>query len=339
MIRVLLLAVWLCLILITSMSAADLSLDTKQKADHALLGMDDVIMRINCGVCRITGKTIMPGGKNARVIDDNILVAFDYSNHFYRFDNGNLAKSLLTPEFFYEMRGINEPNVSVIRSNASEPIVSNDFCELVDVQDIFRFVPVGPHMPFKYQKSVLHQNPKKIKKIGYKELTNELVSVTIEFPNPDGYDPPLTAEFIINKANGYTLQHAEYNCGYTADISWKYINKTWVPVSYVFNSGLNFSVEWKIEWEQVNEKVDNKFFNLEEVIGEQDNDVLMFSYELGSPSVLVGRVGKGVSTLNTNKSTVKYPYLRPLLIMSGLILIFISLCKKVYDRLRAKSRR
>jgi hypothetical protein len=58
--------------------AAELTTNLKQKADILLYSIDDTIMQINSGVCRITGKTVEPGGN---VINDDILIAFDYNKN------------------------------------------------------------------------------------------------------------------------------------------------------------------------------------------------------------------------------------------------------------------
>jgi hypothetical protein len=219
--------------------------------------------------------------------------------------------------------------------------VSTVFCDFIDIQHLFCFVPVGPHKPYDYQNSVFHKQIEKFKILNYEDITNDLASVTIEYPNPYNYEVPLTAKFVANKTNGYTVQHIEYNCGYIKDISWKNINQTWVPVAYVFKSGSDFSVEWKIEWEQVNEKVDSQFFSLEEMVGDQEDKfsryegIPMFSEELGSPPIIIGQVGKGItSTIDQPKT--KYLYFRYILITTGLILMFIAFIKMIYDRWKKK---
>jgi hypothetical protein len=58
-----LLVVLLNTILVVDLFAAELTPDLKQKADILLRGIDDTIMRINSGVCRIVGETVRPGGE------------------------------------------------------------------------------------------------------------------------------------------------------------------------------------------------------------------------------------------------------------------------------------
>jgi hypothetical protein len=277
---------------------------------------------------------VRPGG---RIVNDDILIAFDYHKHFYRFDNGKLIRTLLTPEHYYELWNVDEHNASVRRSSVTDLKVSSVFCDFIDIQNLFCFVPVGPHKPYDYQNSVFHQQIQKLKVLNYKEVVGDIANVTIEYPNPYNYEVPLIATFAVNITNGYTVQHIEYNCGYTKDISWKNINKTWVPVAYVFECGsdMNFSVEWKVEWEQVNEKVDTQWFNLEEMVGDREESIPMLSAELGEPPIIIGRIGKGVTSI-MDQPKAKYPYMRSILIIAGLIMMFIAFLKMAYDRWNKK---
>lgn len=314
--------------------AADLPPDVQRKADQVFLGFDDTLMRINSGICRITGKTTKPSGKVIKdVINDDILIAFDYNAHFYRFDNGDLKRTLLTPEFFYEVWHPNTSQVSVKRSSASAPEATSIFCHLVDIQDVFRFVPVGPHKPYAYQQSAFHENNRGIIKSHYEDLPNGIVRVTTKTP-PSVIIPEFT-EYLINTNNGYTVQHIKRSVGYVFDISWKSINQTWVPVAYVFKSGEqfgNFGVEWKIEWEQVNGKVDPKFFSLDEMLADQEDGAIMLSEELGSPPLIIGKVGKGATPLSYMSLPNKYHRLRFWLVAVGTVLIIFALGKMWYDR-------
>jgi hypothetical protein len=330
MLRNSLLVVLIGVMLATCSFAGDLTPELKQKADMVFQGFDDTIMRINSGVCRITGKTVEPGGN---VINDDILIAFDYNKHFYRFDNGKLKRTLLTLDYFYEVWHPDTYGMSVKRSPASDPKATSVFCFLVDIQGVFCFVPVGSHKPYDYQKkSKFHKKNDSEKRINYEELTNGLIKVSTEIPKI-----ALTAEYFINKNNGYTMQQIKMSNGYTQDISWKNINQTWVPVAYVFKSGADFGVEWKIEWEQVNEKVDPKFFDLEEIVGDQEEGIPMFSEELGSPAIIIGQVGKGVTSIIDDQPKARYSYFRYFLITAGLIMMLIGLGKMAYDRWIRKS--
>jgi hypothetical protein len=328
MMRYFLLAVLLGTVFVVSSFAVELTSDLKQKADMVFQGVDDMIMSLNSGICRITGTTIRPGGER---INDEILIAFDYSKQLYRFDNGVRARTLLTPEYYYEVWNLNTLYVSIERSLAAEPHVS-PHPNFVDIRALFMFVPVGPHRPNDYI-SLIHQKIDLFKSVNYEKISNDLVKIKKEFPNPEGYADPLSAEFIVNIANGYTVQHIEYSCGYKMEISWKQINKVWVPIAYVQKSNEGFGVEWKIDWEVTNKNISSQYFLLEELVADQES-VPIISRELGNP-VQIGTLGKDVTSI-TDQPKIKYPYFRYILIITGLILMFIAFIKMVYDRWKKK---
>ena len=337
MFRNVLLMFFCCTISTSHMFAADLSQESQRKADIALRGFDDTIMRINSGICRITGKTIETNGN---VINDDILIAFDYGAHCYRFDNGNLKRTLLTPEFYYEVWHPNTQGVSVTRSPASNPEVTSIHCSFVDIQSVFRFTPVGPKRPFSYQQSDFHQKIGEIIKTGYEELPNGLVRIMTDIPLPPTA-PKIYTEYIINTNEGHIVQQIKVSIGYTFDVSWKNINQTWVPVAYVFDSGQNFGVEWTIEWEQVNEKVDPKYFCLEEMLADQEDGALMLSDELGTGTIIIGRVGGGhepiTDFLSEEFKPGSYSPFRNIFMYLGVCLIILALGKKAYDYWRARA--
>ena len=325
-----------CVLLATPLFSAELSPELRKKADHALQSLDDTIMRMNSGICRITGKTINPNGE---VIDDDILIAFDYGANLYRFDNGDLKRTLLTPEYFYEVSALHTPFVAVNRSPASDPLSTGWPCCFVDIQYLYRFTVVGTYKPKKYQESEFHLRNKDIIKVGYEELPNGLIKVTTVTPptTSSGMDPEYE-EYLLDKNNGYTLLKLKRSGGYTYELSWKKINQTWVPVSYVFDSGTKygiFGVEWKIDWEQVNEKVDETYFDLEEMLADQEEGAWLLTEERGSSPVITGKVGKGAMMLPEIASPSKnVSYFRYFLVAAGLILILLALGKKFYDRKR-----
>lgn len=304
--------------------SADLSSQERQKADEALQNFDATIMRIKSGVCRIVGKTTEPNGN---VIDDDIFIAFDYDAKLYRFDNGDLKRALLTPEFFYEVWNLNTNGVSVKKSPASAPEATSVHCRLVDVQNLFRFVPVGPHRPNAYRESAFHLQNKEVTKVAYEELPDGFVKVTTSTP-PDAPVAERT-EYLLDQKNGWTPTQIKRDCGYTFDLSWKKIDETWVPVSYRFQSGPkfgDFGVEWKIDWEQVGGKVDDAFFDLDEALADQENGAIIFD-----ASTIVGKIGGGTPLPETARSA-KPSYFRYVLIAAGAILILLVLGKKICGR-------
>jgi hypothetical protein len=308
--------------------ASDLSVDVKNKINMVFRGVDDMIMSINSGICRISGTTIRPGGKR---IEDDMFVAFDYNKKNYRFDNRN-SRTLSTTEYYYEVWNLNTQHVNIERSLIIEPSVSAD-SNFVDLRALFLFVPVGPHLPNDYQLKI-HEKIDLFKGLEYKKMPNNIVKVKIEFPNPLGYSEPLTADFFVNITNGYAVQYIEYNCGYTMNISWKQINKVWVPVTYVFKSTQGIEVEWKIDWEIVNKEIPSKYFSLKEMVADQVVPLIpIITRELGSP-VIIGKIGKGSESIVEQPQRIQY--IRLFLIIAGLVLLFIGIIKHGYDRWKQK---
>jgi hypothetical protein len=324
-----------CVLLATPLFSAELSPELREKADHALQSLDDTIMRINSGICHITGKTIMPEGD---VIDDDIMIAFDYGANCYRFENGDLKRTLLTPEYFYEVEDLNTDRVSVRRRSASDPQSRSWPCHHIDVRNIFRYVPLGPYKPNDYQESEFHLQNKEIIKVGYEELADGLIKVTTVTPPTASFTE--YREYFLDKNNGYTVRQIKRSVGYSYELSWEKINQTWVPVSYVFDSGTRygiFGVEWKIDWEQVNEKVDETFFDLEEMLADQEHDAYMYSEELGSPATFVGKVGNNEDWARkplpeTASPSKNVSFFRYFLVAAGLTMILLALGKKFYDK-------
>jgi len=319
-----------CALLFVPSLVAEVSSEERRKAELVFRGFDDTIMRINSGVCRIVGRTVEPNGN---VIDDDILIAFDYGARFYRFDNGNLKRTLMTPDFYYEIWHPNTNHVSVMRSPAATPNVTSIHCRLVDIQSVFMFAPVGPKKPFSYQQSRFHQQVEGVTVTGYEELPNGLVRITRDIPQPPNA-PRMYEEYIINRNEGYTIQQIKLSIGYTHETSWRNINQTWVPVAYVFSAGPrfgNFGVEWNIEWEQVNEEVDPRFFCLEELLADQEDGALMLSEELGGEPIILGRVGRGYGITPESFQSDSPTYFRHILMWLGILLIILGLGKMGYD--------
>jgi len=317
---------------------ADVPLDVQKKGEFVLRGVDDMIMRINSGICRITGKTIRSGGETGvETIQDDIMIAFDYHNRLYRFDNGVRIRTLLTPDFYYEAWNVAEHNPSVTRFSASEPKVSG-LANFVDIQGIFTFTPVGPSRHYSYQRYSLHKDlaDATIKTIDYSEAANGIAKITTVYPRNDNA-PTISASFFVDTKNGYTVPRIEVSDIYVMDISWININNTWVPSTYRLKSNSHINVEWKIEWQIVNEKVDEKYFKVEDLAAGIEGTVQMFSSELG-PSIHIGIIPEGeppfeFADLNKTKPTY---WLNRLLFGLSILLILAGLGKMAYDKWRKR---
>ncbi len=161
---------------------------------------------------------------------------------------------------------------------------------------------------------------------------NGLIVLGAEFPNPDGY-PPLVANYFIASDKDFTVQRIEYNCGYTMDISWKQINDTWVPTAFSQHAREGFGVDWKIDWEIVNDHVPPEYFDIEKIVSDHSS-IPLVSRELGEP-ILLENVGFDAPIKPSE--TDRHSGTRYFLITLGLLMIVISLIKMYYDRRKRKS--
>jgi hypothetical protein len=57
------------------------------------------------------------------MIIDDILIVFDYRNHFYRFDNGNNGRSLFMSDAYYQVLDMNT-SMSIEKSSVDNPSIT-----------------------------------------------------------------------------------------------------------------------------------------------------------------------------------------------------------------------
>lgn len=329
-------------IVIGSVNGLDQSL--QEKADMALQAFDDTLMRLNSGECHITGET--HGGMYN--IKDDITIAFDYSKYCYWFSNGSLKWALLNPDHFYEVWHPDEPGTSVTRSSASDYKPKSAHCHVIDVQDIFRYIPLGPNKPFDYQESDFHRNIHEIKPTDYEELPSGLIKlVTTEGEG----GTQVVQEYHIDPSKGYTVPHWElrvigipHYIHQVRDISWKKINKTWVPTAYNLKGYLSeketdkpsTTVDWKIEWKKVNKKIDPSQFDVDIMLSRLKYGAALRTTELGPEEVSLGRIEPGGSLRDQQSQREKLSWFRIVFFSVGIVFIVGGLCRKYIVSKRAK---
>ncbi|MBR2693941.1 MAG: hypothetical protein IKE69_06970 [Thermoguttaceae bacterium] len=317
----------------------------KEKAEQALLGFDDMIMRLNSGECHITGKT--KGGTFN--IEDDIAIAFDYSKNCYRFSNGSLKWALLTPDHFYEVWHPDKPGIaSVTRSSASDYKPTSAHCHVIDVQDIFRYIPVGPSKPFDYQESDFHRNIRETEVTDYEELPSGLIKIATAEGEGENQ---LIREYYIDPKRGYTIPHWElkvvgipYYLYQVRDISWKKVNKTWVPTAYNLKGYVSeketdkprTTVDWKIEWKKVNEKIEPALFDVDEMLSDLKYGVTLTTTELGPEEVSLGWIAPDGSLKERHAQREKLSWFRIVFLSVGIIFIAAGLWRKILISRRAK---
>lgn len=331
----------------------ELDANDLKKAKTALMGLDDVMMRINNGICLIKGETLV----GERKMTDSIFIAFDYQNNKYLYENEGIGKFLLTPNYFYEIIvphwlevGENKEfleETSVWRSNSSDYELPLFDSVIIDIQDLFCLVPHGPHKPFDYQNSDFHKNITNPPICGYEEFSSDLIKVTTKIPYHES--DFIFTEYYINPKHNYTITHLEsYTQSskvsdedghggdkdhYFHDVTWEKINDTWVPIAYSFRSNTDYlmSINWKIEWNCVNTHIDSNVFTIENAVSE-NTMVPLWSKELGQEPVMIGYVENLTYSPIHEKQTEKMLVVRGVLVLFGMSFIAAGLWNRFRSR-------
>ncbi|MBQ3388406.1 MAG: hypothetical protein IJG60_04250 [Thermoguttaceae bacterium] len=337
-------AVCLSLSLLAGSSVwSDQTDDDLEKGREALAAFDRTVMKIESGICRITGETVSPGRDTA--VPDDILLIFDYPSGNYRCDDGGIAKILFNPDYFYEIRNPDDfSDSSVRRAPLSDSENSPPSSRTVDIQNVFQYVPVGPSKPFDYQNSQFHTTVHELAVDSYEELDNGMVKVTTAAPLSDG--SRIVREFYLDTLHSFSVVHMNVKHGddtnYLFDISWDTINDTAIPVSYSMKSlnRIPFSVDWKIEWEKVNEAVPPEFFDIDKMVSDLKNGAVLLKNEAGTAPAISGRIekgepaGEGVFSRDIRQPRA-FPWAKCLTVGIGLVLILWSVAWKIIKSVRS----
>lgn len=326
MIRYFLLAVLLNGLLVVPLFATELTSDSKHKADIVLHEMEDSIMRINSGICKITGQTT---DTTNNTYDNNFIIAFDYSRKLYRFDNTvkKIHGIVLTDRYYEASFSDKSSFAGAITSPFSKMKVST-FIDMVDVQAIPWFTPIGTKAPFDFQneyKPMIFVH----KILEYKILDDGLHYIKFDMVKAKNTHS-MQMEYWLSSRYGYLPIRTEYSVGYVMNISWEQKNRTFVPSAYSFKSKNGRSVEWKIDWEQVNKPIPDNYFDPTQLF---EQSIPLYTLESDDKLVKIGNIGKKEQPLSKPRD---YIYLQIALITSGLVMIIIAITKMIYDRLKKK---
>lgn len=295
--------------------------DEKRKIENYIHGIDDSRMRLNTGVCHITGSNTIDGKTSV----DDIEIAFDYKNDFYRFDRKGQCHSLRTPEYYYEFWHPGGQG-DIVERQLSSARVSSHMAKPFDIRALGFFSFVGPYWNYEYNRDI---RPKLFSdhSVSCKQLSDGLVLITTErvpdIPNAS----KMKREYWIAPNQGGEIVRAEYAGIDTYEMSWKEINRTWVPIAFKLNSTQSYSAEWKIDWLSVNEPVPIDYFDPSNL---SEKPVILVSSELGE-LVQLGKTGKGLSLPGLPEKRKDYFLFRYILMGLGILMIAIALGKKIYD--------
>ncbi|MDR2171890.1 MAG: hypothetical protein LBP59_17230 [Planctomycetaceae bacterium] len=311
--------------LITFNNSFAVEYDIKEKVLQCFRSMDDSRMRLNSGICHISGK-IERGGE---IHTEPIKIAFDYQKGMYRFDLPE-CYSLRTPEFYYEYWFPDKWDSAIKRQKTSE-IKPSWKARPFDIQLLGFFSLVGPYWYRTYQpdyrKKLLYEDVP----VSYKQLSEDLIFVETEriFKEQKSVSK---RKYWLSPKQGYSMIRGEFGDIDTFELSWVEKNKTWVPVAFKLSSVQPYSADWKIDWELVNEPVSDKYFDPNLL---SEKSVPLYADELGVSAPPIGQIGGSKdSKLKPVKSkSTDYDYIfRITLITVGLCIAFIAFIKMFYDR-------
>ena len=311
----------LCFLCMCCLCAADVDVVDKQRVGMILSALDDSRMRINTGVCNITG--------NLSRGSDNITIAFDYHKGFYRFDQNENKRSLRTPDYYYESLDEHHP----VTRQGTHDFSPSWQIKPFDIRGLGFFSLTGPSWRRDYvkdeRKCLFEDNP-----VSLEESANGVFVITFErtTENP----PPIIRKYWIDSGQGFSLIRGEYGETVTIDMSWKEINETWVPTSFKLSSAdRNQSAEWKIDWLIVNEDVPEHYFDPNLLSNE---GTYLVSVELEQP-IIIGDIRKGQELPGPLyvPEERRSSHFRNILMYLGIFFIVLGLGKKLYDYLRKRA--
>jgi hypothetical protein len=301
------------------------------KLDFILHGMDDTRFALNSGICYITRIT---QNENETITNDKCFVVFDYNKNFYRFDvegHKGSARTLRTSDYYYSTIKLDNEYEAVFRSSVNDINPISFICPF-DIRSTGLFTPYGSYWIFNYQKISEDIFKRRADLIEINENKDGIIKFVLQAKPKENQSPPVKSTFFVDIKRGYTLVKFEdfvlSRITNSHETSWKQINNQWVPVSFVFSSDQGLSAEWIFDWQSVNESVPKDYFDPNS-LSEKTND--LFSLELDNKPIRIGTIGKDS---HSDPEPSNYSHFRIILIITGLILIFIALCKMAYDRLK-----
>ena len=307
-----------------------------------VFGIDDSRMRIISGIFTVAGTTIETiSGKETKNIIEDCYVAFDYSNGFYRFDRNGQGKYLVTPDAVFH-RWKNKPgsNVADITQHPRDygPHTNiNPF----EIRSLGFFSCNAPYYDFKYDKYRLFLT-KNAKVLDVKD--GVLAYLALQNANPkdrSGAEYPIY-KFWVDKTHGYTTTQIQVDSFVNSELTWKQIDGVYVPVAFrqkyhSLPADQIVEANWVLNWQAVNKTIPSEIFSYKDLIDKNDVEGVLYAGNAdrtGTPVVLE-HISSGDSTVIQKSMTPTN--LSKIVMALGLLLIAISLGKKIYDWRSRKS--
>jgi hypothetical protein len=306
---------------------------------NLLIAIDDSRESLYSGLCRLHGKTIQktPDGTIIKDVNNECVIAFDYVKNNYRFDKIGIAKYLRNSEFQFvaiEQKGV---PTTISRYPLTEGI--STLLSPFDIRALGFFSLTGDPSQIRYWRwGPLTENTK------YKLFISQdgvFSKISLIPSNPDPRIQPghSTITIWVDPRNDYVTTKIDTGGFQVSEISWKKINGVNIPIAFSGKYGfknmpIQVEADWTFDWEIVNNLVPDHFFKVEDFVSEgETGEIVSWEVNLDQP-IRIGIVGKEAVTEPELRHGA---YLRFILIVTGSMLILISLCKMAYDRWKKKT--
>lgn len=291
-----------------SLNSSALSESEVKAAENVIHGVIDSRQRLVSGVCRIHGKNRKSradskSSDQGRTEDVECFCAFDFARGLYRFDR-NVArrdgveqggKFIRTPSHAFELLGkVPELARSAVITRTRPGNSGNGIVAPFDIRIIGLFNLVGA-----YWERSLDENLKSLSADNFIEFAAESDNV-FRLTWKRGNDRLTRYSLWIDTEKGYSWIRwkSTYDANSAlidilAETGWDEKNGVWVPISMHLKDQQTSigttEADWSIEWESVNEPVDSKYFDPQDLA--PGTEVAMYSDEVGEKPIYLGLVG------------------------------------------------
>jgi hypothetical protein len=294
------------------------------------------------GVCEIQGTVSITvnESKKQTVQDYHSFSAFDIASGRYRFDRSKTApltggKYLRTSE--YQFHSLDVPkeeqeggHIGVVRISRNDPVHVQIWP--FDLRSLGFFTLSGQayFIEFESFKNFL----KKVEIISQDTNKNGITCITFI---PNKYPNNFIVKLWIDARKGYTSPKIEYGRLVTTEATWEQFDKVWVPTTCSIKYGhqiphnaITLDADFNITWKSVNNNESAKYLEIANLAPTGGTGEVV-SWELGTdqPLRIETFSSEDIILPSDNRG---YNFRSYFFMISGFILIFVSLSKMIYDR-------
>jgi hypothetical protein len=296
------------------------------------------------GVCEIQGAVSITVNENKKqtVQDYHSFSAFDIARGRYRFDRNKTTpltggKYLRTPEYQFHSLSVPEEeqgHTGVVRISLNDPVYEQIWP--FDLRSLGFFTLSGPayFVEFENFKNYL----KKVEIISLDTNPNGITCVTFV---PNKYPTNFIVKLWIDTRKGYTSPKIEYGRLVTTETTWEQFNKVWVPTTCSIKYGrqiphnaITLDADFNITWKSVNNNESAKYLEIANLAPTGGTGEVV-SWELGTDQPLRIETFSSEDIISPSDNR-GYNFSSYFFMVSGFILIFVSLSKMIYDRWKKK---